>query len=428
MSTIPVVSLTSDSWPTIFSHPRNFNRELENKPYLTYLDEIYQRDYESDSGTENSDDESSADGDIGEDEEGNSSPEDESDAVSTAYADDLVVGTFTPIRRFSMKTISEETEYSVPLGGDDPVADFVEHAMETRFKDSNVGALSKSLVALLDVESKTSLDTAARPRRRRAKPFRGGLTRARLQTELEKPRFPTQGSDKLRLTNEVQIYLDRRSIYIPDLDALEMDKLANTATLGQRGGLLNFFHHHVSPSPFIGVIIPSNGFRQFNLHMHLPYFALREQVSLFRDPRKQPNGAPLRGSWVLSCLDTSGRSRVPEDGPKSCLYDAQISMFIVGIEERVWTTIGTADTFFERKGSLNSIKYHHDRRKTGSVAHWQDPISGRVWPSVALNEIDPSFSDPRKYFLSVLDHRVRTVLVEEYGKITGRMEEVVKDW
>jgi hypothetical protein len=102
-------------------------------------------------------------------------------------------------------------------------------------------------------------------------------------------------------------------------------------------------------------------------------------------------------------------------------------MAIVGIEERVWTTIGTVDTFFEPKGSRNSIQYHHDRRKTGLVTHWQDPISGRVCPPATRNGTNPSFSDPRKYFLGVLDRWIRTVLVKEYGLITSKMQEAVRD-
>jgi hypothetical protein len=194
MSTTPVVSVTTDSWPSLFAHPRTFNRESENASYLAYLDEIHQGDYESDSGSESSDSESSdsessdqieRDGE----EDGGENPtlEDQSNAVNTTFADDLIIGPLSPVRRFNMMTVWEEAEYSVPLGGDDAVADFVENAMATRFKDSDVGDLSKSLVALIDVESKTSVGAATRQSCRQAKPFRGGLTRAQLRTELAKP-------------------------------------------------------------------------------------------------------------------------------------------------------------------------------------------------------------------------------------------------
>lgn len=103
-----------------------------------------------------------------------------------------------------------------------------------------------------------------------------------------------------------------------------------------------------------------------------------------------------------------------------------MSIMIVGIDERVWTTVGTIDTFFEPAGSRNSIKYHDERQKTGLAWHRQDPISGRVWPPATISGINPSFTDPRKYFLSVLDRWIRTVLVKEYGLITSKMQEAVR--
>jgi hypothetical protein len=107
-----------------------------------------------------------------------------------------------------------------------------------------------------------------------------------------------------------------------------------------------------------------------------------------------------------------------------CLYDAQTSVTIVGIEERIWAAIGTMDTFFEPNDSTHSVSYHHEQRRTGKDT--QDPISGRVHPRRgARNTGLSSLSDPRKYFLSTLEERLGETLVPEYGNIVRRMKEAV---
>src|SRR5438034_51920 len=96
-------------------------------------------------------------------------------------------------------------------------------------------------------------------------------------------------------------------------------------------------------------------------------------------------------------------------------------MTIVGIEERVWTVIGVVDTYFEEKDSQSSMEYHHDRRKTSLHGQRQDPMSRRIELPVAGD----SFSDPRKYYLTVLEIWM-TKIFEEYDGLTNEMEEVVK--
>lgn len=198
MSTNPVVRVTGDSstsWPPVFAHPRPFNRNTENKPYLVYLDETDQHDYELDNVTDNPDDEfSDSDSWDDDDEEGHdeevetSASRGESSTVDATpdSVGDPGIEVLSPVRRFNMKRFREE-EYSVPHGERDDVADFVEHAMETRFSGSD--GYHAGLVALLDVESKFSVDAEVKPRRRRAKKptRREGLTRAQFRTELAKP-------------------------------------------------------------------------------------------------------------------------------------------------------------------------------------------------------------------------------------------------
>jgi len=99
---------------------------------------------------------------------------------------------------------------------------------------------------------------------------------------------------------------------------------------------------------------------------------------------------------------------------------------IFGIEESIWTAIGTMDTFFEPIGSRHSVKYHHDLRKTSRDR--QDPISGRMYPQQGAQNTElSSFSDPRKYFLALLEQWMRRVLVVEYGVIANKMQEAAKE-
>ncbi|KAK4442128.1 hypothetical protein QBC34DRAFT_499893 [Podospora aff. communis PSN243] len=237
-------------------------------------------------------------------------------------------------------------------------------------------------------------------------------------------RFPTFG-DALG-DDDVHTMEDRRYIYVPDLDAPEMETLASTATLSQRDAVLSLLHHHVNLRPFVGVHIPSNGFRPFNLHMHLPYFALRKHQRLHRDQRIRPNGSPLRGSWTVKCMDKTplGNERGTSAGFQLCLYEAQASVTIVGVEERIWAAIGTRDTFFEPNDSTHSVKYHHERRRTSKDT--QDPISGRVYPRRGARNMGlSSFADPRKYFLTVLEEHLGEILIREYENIAKEMQEAV---
>lgn len=186
MSATPVTGVSNDSWPSLFAHPRNFSRESENESYLAYLDDIHRDDYDSDSGSESPDNEGGRHGEGNSGEE-NSTVKDELNATTTSFAYDLVIESLSPVRRFNMTTVSEEAEYSVPLGGDDAIADFVEHAMSSRFQGSNRDVFSDDLVGLIDVETKTSVNTASGRNCRPGKPFRGGRTRGQLRAELAKP-------------------------------------------------------------------------------------------------------------------------------------------------------------------------------------------------------------------------------------------------
>jgi hypothetical protein len=91
-------------------------------------------------------------------------------------------------------------------------------------------------------------------------------------------------------------------------------------------------------------------------------------------------------------------------------------MNLVGIDDKIWTVTATEDTYFEEK----------DDKGLGLVGlasrGRRDPISGRSFPQ---NIDDPSFSDPRRYFLVVLE-RWMEIVVKEFEFITGKLEETIE--
>lgn len=175
----------SDIWPTSFSHPRVFDRETENTPYLTYFDDIHRTQYESDSESESSDNDSS------DSESSQNDGEDDEVAVSGEESNDASDPRQTPapeVRQSAVRRLKiglgEEKECSI-YPEHEYVVDFVEHSIDTRFKD--FGADDAGLVAFIDDQSNTAGNVTAGETRRRAKPYRGGLTRLLFLSKLSNP-------------------------------------------------------------------------------------------------------------------------------------------------------------------------------------------------------------------------------------------------
>jgi len=99
-------------------------------------------------------------------------------------------------------------------------------------------------------------------------------------------------------------------------------------------------------------------------------------------------------------------------------------MTLAGIDDRIWTAVGTVDTAFDKENSRNSVEHYHE--------HWNenqdrpDPISKRMYPDTSSGApTDASFLDPRKYYWTVLD--IWTEEVEfEYGFILDRFKDALR--
>jgi len=97
-----------------------------------------------------------------------------------------------------------------------------------------------------------------------------------------------------------------------------------------------------------------------------------------------------------------------------CLYEAQISVTVTGIDNWVWTAYGIVDTYFA----------------SGETADDYDTLEGRLRgrpdPLAAgqLNADQPIWK-PREYFLKVFEIRSNRVL-KEWDKIACTVEEEIK--
>jgi hypothetical protein len=190
MSTSPAVNQTSDydSWPSFFAHGRIFDRETENRPYVDYVDKLYSVDYSSESESGSGEEESDSDSDN--DSERDLQEEKHQEwGDGSGFVDSRIIEGLSPVRRFNRAAtvrVRGESKYSIRHWQEDPVADFVEHSLATRFEERGPDTLS--LVAFLDIESNTHTDAIPTQRRRRTKSHcRTGLTRPEFRQQLNSP-------------------------------------------------------------------------------------------------------------------------------------------------------------------------------------------------------------------------------------------------
>jgi len=176
MSTSPA-AIETNTWPEIFTHPRQFDRATENKAYLTYVDE-YQSESEGDDRIFEDDDENDSETDG----EGQDAEVEEDDLEETG-------GNLTPpVTTGSSSTVRELATRLEEQGGigrhpeeEDVVADFVEHSIDTRIE--LLRGATETLVAFVEDQSNTPTNTTPGLARGRFKRYRSG-TRMQLRQHL----------------------------------------------------------------------------------------------------------------------------------------------------------------------------------------------------------------------------------------------------
>jgi hypothetical protein len=148
----------------------------------------------------------------------------------------------------------------------------------------------------------------------------------------------------------------------------------------------------------------ARGFQTFTFEFHVPFYVIKESKRLLSDTRKGFEGKPLRRSWALPFLSGS------RDAP-CCLYEAQMSVTVTGIDDYVWTAYGIVDSYFQSKDT--AVSYH---KMQSSRTLWIDPLAAGQLPF-----LNPVYT-PREYYLKVFEIRMRQVL-REWQLILDKIEE-----
>jgi hypothetical protein len=139
---------------------------------------------------------------------------------------------------------------------------------------------------------------------------------------------------------------------------------------------------------------------------------LKESKELLCDSRKGHDGKPLRWSSRVPFLSgCQGDSRPIASA--QCLYEAQISVSITGIDHRIWTAYGSFDTYF---GSNDSLQPHHEME--ASVERG-DPLATDQFM------IYSHISDPRQCFFKVFETRINQVR-REWRAIADKVDNDIK--
>ena len=136
---------------------------------------------------------------------------------------------------------------------------------------------------------------------------------------------------------------------------------------------------------------------------------------LLVDARKTHDGKPLRRSWHLPFL--SGSKNVLQVAAREqCLYEAQVSATIIGIDHRVWTAYGAVDAYY---GSNETADFYYNERLRANLI--ADPLTaGQLfWNGLP--------STPREYFFNVLQIRINQVR-REWLAIVEKVDEDVKQY
>lgn len=145
---------------------------------------------------------------------------------------------------------------------------------------------------------------------------------------------------------------------------------------------------------------------------------LREGKELLKDTREKSDGKPLRQSWDLPFLSRFMRTSASTD-KRHFLYEAQISVALIGIDHWVWAAYCLVDTYFESDERLKESVDRYDqlkgrRGRPDPLAAGQIDASKPIWP-------------PREYFLRVFETRIKQAQ-REWHKIVDNVENEVKKY
>jgi hypothetical protein len=136
-------------------------------------------------------------------------------------------------------------------------------------------------------------------------------------------------------------------------------------------------------------------------------------MELVRDGRMKFDGRPLRQSWALPFF--SGPTSL---SPSSyCLYEAQISVAITGIDHSVWTAYVISENYFRSRERQDA--YHQLNSRPGRLR--LDPL--------AAGQINThnTVRTPREYFFKVFEIRI-TEVRRQWNVILGKIEDIINPY
>ncbi|KAK2017293.1 hypothetical protein LZ32DRAFT_665116 [Colletotrichum eremochloae] len=259
-------------------------------------------------------------------------------------------------------------------------------------------SVPKDKVALL-------IDGNCSENRPRLRPFLGGLTAKNLLEELTKKRYDEDSS--LVDNEEKSIDAERRLIYITDLNSWTILALIGSAPESLIRPLGDFLTKYLTSTSSIGVSFATKGPETFTLEFSLPFRAWRTTEHLKHDPRIMNNNQePLRSSRDVTFLRAFAGT--PGDtSPFDLVYASKISCMITGYDQHRWTAVKLVETWFEEDGLVDptpdEITRYENDFEDGLLV---DPLlRGTDTPDISTWE-------PRRYFIEVLQLRLRQVYLE----------------
>ncbi|KAH7308859.1 hypothetical protein BKA65DRAFT_175148 [Rhexocercosporidium sp. MPI-PUGE-AT-0058] len=396
------------AWPQLFTKRRPYNRysrEAENQPYIEWLDTQYD-DGDEEEEKEEDEDEAEAEEEDGASREGDgpsNAPKDEVDEQSKGTDASSQI---SDVRRF-MKGMDGDKDFLEDYDMVDEVASFCEKGES----DGPVPMLGKH-VALLD--ERTIFGTLGDKKghcRTNSEPVTWEL----LREKLKKQRLRADPDSTNAFTDE-ESDVERRILFIPNLDSFTIQVIVETASRSQAWPLRYLFYNYLKRKTSIGVTIPLTGFPVFTLDFHIPYWVMTTKKSAMTDRRKKSDGSPLRETRKLDFLSRSkGRSQDSTTTAKHYwLHEAQISIVVTGVNHWVWTAYGFVDTYFGSKGTVEDYK-----NLTGQHGERGDPLMAR-----GRYGAEPIWT-PREYFLTVIEFRTQKVL-KKWNQIVTVVTETVE--
>ncbi|KAH7401887.1 hypothetical protein DE146DRAFT_444864 [Phaeosphaeria sp. MPI-PUGE-AT-0046c] len=201
---------------------------------------------------------------------------------------------------------------------------------------------------------------------------------------------------------------DRRLIYVADPDAYDFAALTTTARADQERALRDTIRRHLALGTSIRAMIRSQGYSEFQLEFHIPYFAMRRSQPErdFAQRKKRTH----RGWMNLSFLDSKDAD--PEADGICGIHQAHIAVTIGGTANTRWYVYCFEDRHFDEDGQLGQDE-QTAVHQSDQIARGEFGAENPIW-------------DPREYFFVVFLIRMKQVQ-KEWEELVRFIETGIKE-